>query len=239
MSLVDLPAEGTIVDIGCGTGEDLEALARLAPSSPLEFVGIDRASESIAKAAARTAGTPNLRFETLDVSTNLPWDDASIAVVFSHNFLECVSDPVAMATEMARVLRPDGQVLCAHWDWDTQVFDSTDRARMRRLVHAFADWEQAWMDHSDAWMGRRLQGTFHGTGLFDRRIHARVLVNTDFAEPCYGYARAHDFRALVKRNLASAEDYEAFIREQEELMRADRYFYSITGYAYHGRRVAT
>jgi hypothetical protein len=94
------------------------------------------------------------------------------------------------------------------------------------------------MAHAHGWMGRRLWGTLNASGLFDGVVHARVLTNTIFSAPWYGYARAQDFRALVSRGLASAEDYEQFIAEQESLNTQGRYFYSLTGFAYVGARRA-
>jgi hypothetical protein len=57
---------------------------------------------------------------------------------YSHNLLEYLADPPAFAHEVARVLSPRGQAVVAHWDWDTQVFAGHDKARIRRLVSAFA-----------------------------------------------------------------------------------------------------
>jgi hypothetical protein len=113
-----------------------------------------------------------------------------------------------------------------------------DKPLVRRVVQAFADWQQAWMDHSDGWMGRRLWGAFNSTGLFEGDVYARVLVNTKYAVPWYGHARAQDFRVLVKHGLVSAEDCSRFLADLDALSREGRYFYSITGYAYVGRRRA-
>ena len=123
-----------------------------------------------------------------------------------------------------------------HWDWDSQLYDGTDKALVRRLVHAYADWKQAWMDHADGWMGRRLWGVFNATGLFEGRVEARVLTNTVYAAPHFGHENALAFRGLVKRGLADQDDFARFQKEQSELHEAGRYFYSITGYAYVGRR---
>lgn len=50
--------------------------------------------------------------------------------------------------EAVRVLRRGGQLVVGHWDWDSQLFDGSDWALVRRLVHASADWQQAWMAHA-------------------------------------------------------------------------------------------
>ena len=173
-----------------------------------------------------------------DVAELLPFEAASVDVVYSNNMLECLVDREGFVRDVVRVLKPGGQLVVAHWDWDSQLFDSKDKGLVRRLVSAFADWQQAWMKHSDGWMGRRLWGTFAPCNSIEGAVCARVMINTEYAEPWYGYARAQDFQALVRRGLASEEDCDRFLREQQELNDHGKYFYSITGYAYVGRRTA-
>ncbi|HST62227.1 MAG TPA: methyltransferase domain-containing protein [Longimicrobium sp.] len=239
LSFVDLPPGGTFVDLGCGNGADLLALAARHPDPAARFIGLDAAESGVAAAMERAAHDPRItvRHHRLDGGT-VPLADGSVDAAYSHNLLECLADRDAFAREMGRILRPGGIVVMAHWDFDSQVIDGTDRAAIRRLVHAFADWQQPWMEHADGWMGRRLWGVFAPTGLFDGTVHARVLTNTHFAAPWYGHARVQDFGSLVRRGLASAEDVQRVVADLEALDQAGRYFYSITGYVYVGRRVA-
>jgi SAM-dependent methyltransferase len=205
------------------------------PQPQLRIVGLDASARSIEAAVASGTGDPRVAFRQHDLSTQLPFESATVDVAYSNNLVECLRDRGAFAREVARVLKPGGWAVMAHWDWDSQLFDATDKSLVRWLVHAFADWQQAWMDFADGWMGRRLWGTFAATGVFEGTVHARVLTNTIYAPPWYGHARAQDFRALVKRGLATADDYERFIAEQEALSAQGRYFYSVTGFAYVGR----
>jgi SAM-dependent methyltransferase len=236
LGLLELPSAGVVVDLGCGRGDDLRRLATRHLDGDVRLIGLDASAESIE--AARAAATdPRLDFACVDLGQRLPFADGSIDVVYSHNLLECLGDPCTFASEVARVLRPHGQAVIGHWDWDSQLFDATDRALVRRLVHAYADWQQAWMDHADGWMGRRLWGVFNAAERFRGVVHARVLVNTTYAAPWFGHANAQAFRALVRRGLADADDVERFAHEQAELDRRGAYFYSITGFAFVGRRI--
>lgn len=236
LSFVDLSAGSVVVDLGCGRGEDLLALAGRASRLPLRLVGLDSSEQSLVAARTRADGDPRLHFQQHHVPDPLPFEDGSIDVVYSNNLLECIHEPAVLASEIVRVLRPGGQLVIGHWDWDSQVFDGTDKPRIRRLVHAYADWQQAWMEHSDGWMGRRLWGVFGATGHFTGSVHARVLINTRYAAPWFGFANAQAFRSLAGRGLASTEDVEQFEQEQTTLDRQGRYFYSISGYAYVGKR---
>jgi SAM-dependent methyltransferase len=199
-------------------------------------VGVDLSAESVDAATTAAAADGRLSFRQARLDTRLPFDDAAFDLVYSHNLVECLPDPRAFALEVARILRPGGQVVVGHWDWDSQLFDATDKALVRRLVSAYADWQQAWMEHADGWMGRRLWGVFNATGRFAGDVHARVLTNTAFEAPWFGHENARAFRSLVKRGLATADDVDRFEREQGALHAAGRYFYAITGFAYVGRR---
>ncbi|HYW13188.1 MAG TPA: methyltransferase domain-containing protein, partial [Longimicrobium sp.] len=238
LSFVDLPPGGTFVDLGCGNGADLLALAARHPDPDAHFIGLDASESGAAAAAEHAAHDPRIavHHHRLD-GGRVPLADGSVDAAYSHNLLECLGDRTAFAREIARILRPGGVAVMAHWDFDSQVIDGTDRAAIRRLVHAFADWQQPWMEYADGWMGRRLGGVFAPTGLFDGAVHARVLTNTRFAAPWYGHARVQDFGSLVRRGLASAEDVQRVVADLEALDQAGRYFYSITGYVYVGRRI--
>jgi SAM-dependent methyltransferase len=236
LSFVPMRDGASIVDLGCGAGTDLVALARMHPEARARFIGLDVSERNLGSAASHTREDPRLSFEGHDLEHALPFESASVDAVFTHNVLECVADPEGLAGEIARILRPGGVVVAAHWDWDSQTFDGTDKARIRRLVQAFADWQQPWMRHSDGWMGRRLWGIFASTGCFEGTVHVRAMTNTAFEPPWYGHARAQDLQALVKHSQASAAEVASFLQEQAALHAQGRYFYCINGFAYVGAR---
>jgi SAM-dependent methyltransferase len=232
VSLTGAPQSGLVVDLGCGRGDDLVLLAARYMSPEVRFLGIDSAPAAIAAASVALAAEPRVSLRCVALDRELPLDDRSVDVLYSHNVLECLAEPTAFAREAVRVLHPGGRVVVGHWDWDSQLFDGSDKDLIRRLVHAYADWQQAWMAHADGWLGRRLWGIFAGSGLVDGNVHARVLTNTTYEPGYFGYENAQAFGALARRGLVAPEDFEHFIAEQVALATAGRYFYSITGFAY-------
>jgi SAM-dependent methyltransferase len=235
LSLVPAPMTGLWVDFGCGTGTDALRLAESQAQPGLRILGIDENRESIEAAQRSAKSDPRLGFRQHSLRAVLPLDDASVDVAFSHNLIECLADVPAFVSELARILRPGGYVVMAHWDWDSQLFDGDDKLRNRRLVHAFCDWKQDWMEHADGWTGRRLWSIFNSSMLFDGAVRARVFTNLSFSPECYGYARAQDMKSLIPLGLASDADVQSFLADQAALDAKDRYFYSITGYAYVAR----
>jgi SAM-dependent methyltransferase len=217
LSFVELREPAACIDLGCGNGADWIDLAQRSPHPRNRFVGIDASEKEITDAIS-TAADPRLEFRLGNLGSRLPFNDQEFDVVYSSNLLECIETPLFFAQEVGRILKPGGLVVVGHWDWDSQIYESTDKALVRRLVNAFADWKQPWMNHVDGWMGRRLWGIFNQSGLFDGTPHARVLTNTIYSEPFYGRARADDFRHLVRHNFVSAGDVARFMSEQDELV---------------------
>lgn len=228
--------EGVVVDLGCGRGADLHLLASRHGGAGVRLIGVDASAEAVAATSAECGADSRVTVRCGALDGRLPFEDASVDLAYSHNLLECLPDPHGFAREVARILRPRGQLVIGHWDWDSQLFDGTDRALVRRLVHAYSDWQQAWMAHADGWMGRRLWGVFQGVGLVEGKVHARTLVNTAYEPGCFGHENAAALGALARRGLVSVEDYERFLADQVALAADGRYFYSITGFAYTGRR---
>jgi SAM-dependent methyltransferase len=110
---LDLPVGSRWLDVGCGTGALVEAVARLG--APAEVVGVDPSKSYVAHARERMADR-RVRLEVADAA-KLPFEDASFDAVTSGLVLNFVPDPAKAAAEMARVVRPDGTVAAYVWDY--------------------------------------------------------------------------------------------------------------------------
>jgi SAM-dependent methyltransferase len=100
-----LRRDGTVLDIGCGNGALLLALAPLIRDG----IGVDASERMIDVARRRGRGERNLTFKQIDGPV-LPLPDASVDTVLSMlswRYLDW--DPIV--AEIQRVLRPGGQLL--------------------------------------------------------------------------------------------------------------------------------
>jgi SAM-dependent methyltransferase len=233
--LVNMPKSGTLVDLGCGRGHDLRLLAERHPDSTMKFLGLD-ASEKHIDAARSAFSDFRVRFEVRKLGIPLDLPDDQFDVVFTQDVMECLEYPASFVTEVARIAKTGGQIVASHHDWGTQVYVGSDRDRTRRVLRAWEEWKQSWMEHADPWMGRKLWGLFQGSGYFEGQIETRTMTNTVFEEGHHGYNLAQAMRSLVKSGLVSASDYEAFINELHELSERGEYFWSTTRFVYVGRR---
>lgn len=232
-SLIGISPAMKILDVGCGKGYDLFRIAGLVDDRS-RLTGLDVMEGAIVEARELYGNDSRLAFMHHDAAGNIPFEDGSFDLVFSNNMLECVTDKQHLLREVHRALKPGGQVLCAHFDFDSQLIDGEDKALVRTITRTFNDWKQDWMTDIDPWMGRRLWRTFRESGLFDGRIETYVLTNTRFEAPYYGHMMIRGFEALASRGMIDAEDYERFIGDIERLHARDQFFYSITMYVYVG-----
>lgn len=224
--------EYRVLDFGCGTGEFLGTLSD-ALGSGSRLVGYDAMEKSVAIARARYRSAD---FMCGRFVKELPFPEASFDVLVTIDTLECIKDKGALLTEIHRVLRPGGQVLAMHWDWDTQTYNIPNRALARKAAAAFSDWQQPWMDEADGQMGRKLWGLFEGSGKFHGHPDAVCLIETEYEAGSYGYDRAQDLSGLVELGRFDEDDYQQFLRDLRESRRRQEYFYSVTSFIYHGRR---
>jgi ubiquinone/menaquinone biosynthesis C-methylase UbiE len=234
-SLIDNENIDSLLDIGCGTGYDLFEIGKKVDDNTT-LIGLDIMEESIEKAKEKADHNSKFCFKSHDVSKGIPFEKESFDVVFSNNMLECIKDKDSLIKEIHRVLKQNGQVVCTHFDWDSQLIDGKNKDLVRKVVQNFNDWQQEWMTDIDSWMGRRLWRTFNRSQLFEGDIYTYVLTNTKFEEPYYGYQRIKDFKYLINEQMISQEEYSRFIKDIKELSRKDEYFYSITMYIYVGRK---
>ena len=103
-----------VLDMGCGPGTITVGLARRVRT----VVGVDTSAEVVesARRRAREEGVDNASFE-LGSAYDLPFDDDSFDVVYAHQLMQHLSDPVRALREARRVLRPGGLVAVRDSDY--------------------------------------------------------------------------------------------------------------------------
>jgi ubiquinone/menaquinone biosynthesis C-methylase UbiE len=158
----------TGLDVGCGYGADVEALAgRMPPGG--RAVGIDVSETMIAEAQRRSAGTGlDVRFVVGDALA-LPFDDNTFDVCRIETVLQHVEAPRQVVAEMARVTRPGGRIAALEFDAGTVFLDHPD----------VEFWEVVWSAFTHAAVqgsiGRQLPRMFTDVGLADVQATLSVI----------------------------------------------------------------
>ncbi|MEM7433648.1 MAG: methyltransferase domain-containing protein [Myxococcota bacterium] len=105
-----------LLDVGCGPGSITAGLARRV--GPGRVVGIDVADSILETARAAVADLLHVEIRPGSVY-DLGFENASFDVVFAHQVLQHLTDPVKALREMARVAAPGGLVAVRDVDYAT------------------------------------------------------------------------------------------------------------------------
>ena len=112
--------EGTIVDLGCGTGNDvLKMSQQLNPA--LKLIGIDHDPQMIAKASQNLNENSNIRFIQSEVYT-LSFETESIAGIRTERMVQHLKEPIKTIKEIYRVLKKNHPFVIVETDWDSLMF---------------------------------------------------------------------------------------------------------------------
>jgi SAM-dependent methyltransferase len=139
-SLVDSLAPGRALDAACGTGRHARHLVELG----YEVLGIDLTPEMLERAAINV---PQARFLEADLLA-IPAADEQLDLVVCGLALSHVADLRAGVEELARVLRPGGQLVIsvlhpfqAYLGWHAPFADAAGgRGFVREHAHSHADY---------------------------------------------------------------------------------------------------
>jgi SAM-dependent methyltransferase len=99
--------EDRVLDVGCGPGHRVVALAPLVA----EATGFDLTPEMLdqARAVQAEAGVANVRWAQGD-AVRLPFEDGAFTLVLSQAMFHHAADPAAALSEMRRVCAPGGRI---------------------------------------------------------------------------------------------------------------------------------
>ncbi len=218
-----------VLDVGCGTGDDVVALARLVGPSGTA-VGVDSDAVLVAEGWRRaTAAGVRAEFRLGDAH-RLPFDAGSFDAVRADRAVQHMETPAQVVAELRRVTRPGGRIVVGEPDWETLVVDSPRREITRRIAHHLTD---HLVRHG--WIGRQLARLFAEAGLVDVTVHGGAMVLTDrqAAERIWGLGR--HARAAARAGAVDATEVEAWLAELDEADRRGVFFSATVGFVAAGR----
>jgi ubiquinone/menaquinone biosynthesis C-methylase UbiE len=161
-----LREDAHVLDVGCGPGNITADLAGLVPRGSVR--GIDRSADVVAQASRHyePGDHRNLSFHVGDVA-HLDFPDASFDVVFVHQVLQHLSDPVGALREMRRVVKPGGVLAARDADYGGFIWDPADPTldHWREIYHAVTA-----RNGADADGGRHLKKWVRAAGFEDLTV---------------------------------------------------------------------
>jgi ubiquinone/menaquinone biosynthesis C-methylase UbiE len=180
LQLVGVRPGMRVLDVGCGLGDDVLALARLVGSEG-QAVGLDASSAFLTEALSRSRGAAVAPEFVLGDAHEMPFPDGAFDLVLCERTLQHVADPAAVVAEMARLTASGGSVAASEPDWGTLVID----AGSPEAAEAVAAGVRRQFRHPE--VGRSLVRLLAQAGLEHPRVHADSI----------HFTNAHDAAAVL------------------------------------------
>jgi SAM-dependent methyltransferase len=159
-----------VLEVGCGTGVDLPALATAVGPEGV-VVGCDPSRAALAAAARRVPGV-----ELVEAGAEaLPFGDASFDACRIDRTLQHVPDPEAALRELARVVRPGGRLVVLEIATALEA-GGTDGA----LTESIA--QRIWPPGDQAWVGFLLPLLLRRTGWDHLALQQTSSASGDLAD---------------------------------------------------------
>jgi ArsR family transcriptional regulator len=163
-----LPADWTVADVGCGTGNAAELVAPFVQ----RVIAIDQSEPMLSAARKRLAQHSNITFVDGPVEA-IPLEDACVDASLAIMVMHHVAEPADALAEMRRITRPGGVALVV----DMLEHDRVEYRRMMGHKHqGFSDAEVRRLMHEAGFTGVRgtalpPEAEAKGPGLFAATAH--------------------------------------------------------------------
>ena len=218
--LLGLKRGATCVDVACGAGH---AVAELAAKG-LKVTGVDTDPEAIDAARGRA---PGAMFHVAR-SDDLPLEDESMDAYRAVRLFHLLEDAGPTVAEAWRVLRPGGRIVLGGQDYGFLLVDSADQDLTDVILLGL---ESRSVSPRAA---RSLRDVLLDTGFRDVEVVVHTEVVTDhrlMAGQLEGAAAA-----AVEKALITQEDADAWLAEQADRGRDDRFLAALPTLLVSARR---
>ena len=230
--LIELPDNATIVDLGCRNAGYLNGIINEFPGKVTKAIGVDVTDRNFGVVPYSTP----VELRVMNCARKLDFFDNTFDLIFTKDLLECISDKNTFVSEINRILKPGGTVICVHADFDSTVYNGNNQELITKCIHAYAVTKQGWMDDLDGWMGRRIYSIFNNSGFLESSICVHSVIETEYKEGMFGYEFSQNIGWLVSDNTGTItkEEYDMFINELVAADKKGSYLYSKPYYIYKG-----
>jgi len=218
----------TVLDAGCGNGEDVFELAALVGRYG-RVVGTDISEAMVAEARRRAEGRDVPVAFRVDDVRRLSFDDETFSATRAKLVLMHLPDIGTAMAELVRVTRRGGRIAVFDYDFDTTTVDHPDQAVTREIVRCGSD------GHPNNWAGRQMTRRFLELGLTDVRVtpHTVVMPFSFFHTSVGGRLATAQRDGTLGMSAGQLADWWRPLAEADA---RGRFFASLTGFAVSGTR---
>ncbi len=227
--LLDAQSGQSILDLGCGTGDDVRALGQIVGPEG-RVVGVDNSQMMIDEAISRTKDL-DLPIEfRLGEATQLDLDGDVFDGSRSDRVSQHLPDRTKALTELIRVTGSGGRIVISDPDWKTIAIDAPDADLTHRVILQIA----AQVRHPRS--GREWPRLFPEARLDDIEIHPLTMIFTHLQLVDQLLSLNQAVQQLQDANELAAEQAKAWMEALKDRDQQGIFFASMSGFLVAGRK---
>jgi ubiquinone/menaquinone biosynthesis C-methylase UbiE len=229
--LLQLEDAHSVLEIGCGTGNDIYRMASLLPNKS-KITGIDKSAFMIETAQNNQMYkcTENIEFKIADARV-LPFKSSSFDRCRVDRTLQHIENPQQVINEAYRILKSNGIFVAYDNDWSSFSLSLTNN-RLSRIVENY--WCDAFVNGRIA---SHLKAYFSTSGFKNITIYPSTLVldNFEIADKIYDIKKTIN-NALLE-GLLSIKEAEDILTECKEQSSNNSFICALTSYTIIGTKI--
>lgn len=225
LSSLDLQPDERVLDIGSGPGLLIEDMARIIGTGG-SISGVDVSDAMVALSKKRCAHLTQVELRVGDAAV-LPFKDNEFDVAVSTQVYEYVQEIQKCLQELFRVLKPGGRALILCTDWDTMIWNTVDRERMKRILTIFEG------HCADPRLARHIAPKLRSAGFELTNYKVYTILNPEYSENTYSHGVIDFIASYVSgKDGITAAETQSWTSELRERALKNEYFFSISRYMF-------
>jgi SAM-dependent methyltransferase len=228
LQLISIRAGDSVLDVGCGVGDEVIALARMVGEAG-RAVGLDSSETMVSEGRRRAAeAAVDAEFRVGDAQA-LPFEDDSFDAARIERTLQHLPDPDRALRELRRVCRSGGRVVALDPDWGALIIDSDDQETTRLLIRVHA----AHVAHGQ--MGRELWRRLGDAGFEDLVVEPVSAHSTSFGVADAVVGPRETANEAVRDGAIDRAAADRWLGALRAAAARGRFFAALTGFIVAGR----
>jgi ubiquinone/menaquinone biosynthesis C-methylase UbiE len=227
-ALLALQSGDRVVDVGCGAGEDVRAMAYLVGPTGL-CLGVDSSTTMIEAARQRTNSGESVEYVVGDAE-HLELPDQSYDACRADRVLQHLTDPRQALLDMFRVLRRGGRLVAFEPDTGALLIDAPEKDTTRKITDFRGDAVRS------GWIGRQLPRLFKEVGLVGVEVAVMPSPRTDYAHTNASLRLDYYARRAAEAGVISTAEANRWSAALAERAAAGTFFCLVTMFMVSGRK---